>query len=417
MIGRREAVVQDVPGVTRDRVSYDATWNGRQFVLVDTGGWAPDAKGMAARVTEQAELAVAAADAVVFVVDARVGTQDIDEAVVKVLRRSGKPVLLAANKVDDQRTEAEAAALWQLGLGEPMTVSALHGRGSGDLLDAILAAIPQAPRMVSEGERGPRRVAIVGKPNVGKSSLLNKVAGQQRVVVDEVAGTTVDPVDELVEVDGEIYRFIDTAGIRRRVKEASGHEYYASLRTHGAIERAEVCIAVVDASEPVTEQDLRILTSVEDAGRALVIAFNKWDLTDDERRRYLRREIERDLGHFEWASKINISALTGRHVDHLGAAIKEALAGWELRVSTGRLNAFLGRIVAAHPHPVRGGKQPRILFGTQAHAGPPTFVLFTTGELEPGYVRFLRRRLREEFGFQGTPVHVEVRVREKRKRK
>jgi GTPase len=417
MIGRREAVVQDVPGVTRDRVSYDATWNGRQFVLVDTGGWAPDAKGMAARVTEQAELAVAAADAVVFVVDARVGTQDVDEAVVKVLRRSGKPVLLAANKVDDQRTETEAAALWQLGLGEPMTVSALHGRGSGDLLDAILAAIPQAPRMLSEGERGPRRVAIVGKPNVGKSSLLNKVAGQQRVVVDQVAGTTVDPVDELVEVDGEIYRFIDTAGIRRRVKEASGHEYYASLRTHGAIERAEVCIAVVDASEPVTEQDLRILTSVEDAGRALVIAFNKWDLTDDERRRYLRREIERDLGHFEWASKINISALTGRHVDHLGAAIKEALAGWELRVSTGRLNAFLGRVVAAHPHPVRGGKQPRILFGTQAHAGPPTFVLFTTGELEPGYVRFLRRRLREEFGFQGTPVHVEVRVREKRKRK
>jgi GTP-binding protein len=298
-----------------------------------------------------------------------------------------------------------------------MTVSALHGRGSGDLLDAILAAIPQAPRMMSEGDSGPRRVAIVGKPNVGKSSLLNKVAGQQRVVVDEVAGTTVDPVDELVEVDGEIYRFIDTAGIRRRVKEASGHEYYASLRTHGAIERAEVCIAVVDASEPVTEQDLRILTSVEEAGRALVIAFNKWDLTDDERRRYLRREIERDLGHFEWASKINISALTGRHVDHLGTAIKEALAGWELRVSTGRLNAFLGRIVAAHPHPVRGGKQPRILFGTQAHAGPPTFVLFTTGELEPGYVRFLRRRLREEFGFQGTPVHVELRVREKRKRK
>ncbi len=417
MIGRREAVVQDVPGVTRDRVSYDATWNGRQFVLVDTGGWAPDAKGMAAQVTEQAELAVAAADAVVFVVDARVGTQDIDEAVVKVLRRSGKPVVLAANKVDDQRTEAEAAALWQLGLGEPMTVSALHGRGSGDLLDAILAAIPEAPPVVSDGARGPRRVAIVGKPNVGKSSLLNKVAGQQRVVVDEVAGTTVDPVDELVEVDGEIFRFIDTAGIRRRVKEASGHEYYASLRTHGAIERAEVCIAVVDASEPVTEQDLRILTSVEEAGRALVIAFNKWDLTDDERRRYLRREIERDLLHFEWASKINISALTGRHVDHLGAAIKEALAGWELRVSTGRLNAFLGRVVAAHPHPVRGGKQPRILFGTQAHAGPPTFVLFTTGQLEPGYVRFLRRRLREEFGFQGTPVHVEVRVREKRKRK
>ena len=417
MLGRREAVVQDVPGVTRDRVSYDANWSGRQFVLVDTGGWAPDAKGMAARVTEQAELAVAAADAVVFVVDATVGPQDIDEAVVRVLRRSGKPVILAANKVDDQRTEADAATLWQLGLGEPYPVSALHGRGSGDLLDAILAAIPEAPRVLSDGARGPRRVAIVGKPNVGKSSLLNKLAGEQRAVVDEVAGTTVDPVDELVEVDGEIYRFIDTAGIRRRVKEAAGHEYYASLRTHGAIERAEVCIVVVDASEPVTEQDLRILSSVEEAGRALVIAFNKWDLTDDERQRYLRREIERDLVHFNWAAKINISAVTGRHVDRLGAAISEALAGWETRISTGRLNAFLGRIVAAHPHPVRGGKQPRILFGTQAHVGPPTFVLFTTGELEPGYVRFLQRRLREEFGFVGTPVHVELRVREKGKRK
>ena len=417
MIGRREAVVQDVPGVTRDRVSYDAIWNGRQFVLVDTGGWAPDAKGMAARVTEQAELAVAAADAVVLVVDATVGTQDVDEAVVKVLRRSGKPVVLAANKVDDQRTEGEAAAMWQLGLGEPLPVSALHGRGSGDLLDAVLAAIPEAPVSPADGERGPRRVTIVGKPNVGKSSLLNKLAGQQRVVVDEVAGTTVDPVDELVEVGGEIYRFIDTAGIRRRVKEASGHEYYASLRTHGAIERAEVCIVVVDASEPVTEQDLRILTSVEEAGRALVIAFNKWDLTDDERRRYLRREIERDLVQFDWAAKINISALTGRHVDRLGLAIKEALAGWETRISTGRLNAFLGRIVAAHPHPVRGGKQPRILFATQARAAPPTFVMFTTGHLEPGYVRFLKRRLREEFGFPGTPVHLEQRVREKGRRK
>src|SRR6476659_8073011 len=348
IIGRREAVVQDVPGVTRDRVSYDATWNGRDFVVVDTGGWAPDAKGMAAQVTEQAELAIGAADAVLFVVDAGVGIQDVDESVVQVLRRAGKPVVLAANKVDDQRAEAEAAGLWNLGLGEPYPVSALHGRGSGDLLDAILDALPEAPPEDFDPPSGPRRVAIVGKPNVGKSSLLNRLARQQRVVVDDVAGTTVDPVDELVEVDGRTYRFIDTAGIRRRVKEASGHEYYASLRTHGAIERAEVCIAVVDASEPVTEQDLRILTSVEDAGRALVIAFNKWDLTDDERRRYLRREIERDLVGFGWAAKVNISARTGRHVDRLDLAIKEALAGWETRISTGRLNAFLGRIVAAH---------------------------------------------------------------------
>ena len=415
IIGRREAVVQDVPGVTRDRVSYDADWNGKRFVLVDTGGWAPDAKGMAAQIAEQAELAIAAADAVLFVVDATVGTQDVDEAVVQILRRSGKPVVLAANKVDDQRTEAEAATMWNLGLGEPYPVSAVHGRGTGDLLDALLDAIPDAPREVTETERGPRRVAIVGKPNVGKSSLLNKVAKQQRVVVDNVAGTTVDPVDELVEVDGTVYNFIDTAGIRRRVKEASGHEYYASLRTHGAIERAEVCVVVVDASEPVTEQDLRILTSVEEAGRALVVAFNKWDLTDEERRRYLDREIERDLVQFGWASHVNISATTGRHVDRLGPAIQEALAGWETRISTGKLNAFLGRIVAAHPHPVRSGKQPRILFGTQAQTGPPTFVLFTSGLIDPGYVRFVERRLREEFGFVGTPVHVEVRAREKRK--
>jgi GTPase len=415
IIGRREAVVQDVPGVTRDRVSYDANWNGRSFVVVDTGGWAPDAKGMSARVAEQVELAISTADAVVFVVDATVGTQDVDEAVVQVLRRSNKPVVLAANKVDDQRTEAEAAMMWNLGLGEPYAVSALHGRGSGDLLDAILAALPEAPREPEQAERGPRRVAIVGKPNVGKSSLLNKLARQQRAVVDEVAGTTVDPVDELVEIDGSIYQFIDTAGIRRRVKEASGHEYYASLRTHGAIERAEVCVVVIDASQPVTEQDLRILTSVEEAGRALVIAFNKWDLTDDERRRYLGREIERDLVQFEWAAKINISATTGRHVDRLGVAIEEALQSWESRISTGKLNSFLGRIVAAHPHPVRGGKQPRILFGTQAQTGPPTFVLFTSGQVEAGYLRFVERKLREEFGFLGTPVHVQVRAREKRK--
>ena len=416
ILGRREAVVQDKPGVTRDRVSYDADWNGREFVIVDTGGWASDAQGMGAQIAAQAELAIDAADAVLFVVDAAVGMTDEDEAVVRVLRRSKKPVVLAANKVDDQRTEAEAATMWNLGLGEPHPVSALHGRGSGDLLDAVLAVLPDAPPAPDPVIGGPRRVAIVGRPNVGKSSLLNKLAGQQRAVVNNVAGTTVDPVDELVEVSGEVYRLIDTAGIRRRIKEASGHEYYASLRTQSAIERAEVCVVVIDAAESITDQDLRIISNVEDTGKALVIAYNKWDLTDEERRRYLAREVEQDIQAFAWAPSVNISALTGRNVDKLGKAIEEALAGWETRVTTGQLNAFLGRVAAAHPHPVRSGKQPRILFGTQAQNCPPTFVLFTSGAMDPQYLRFVERRLREEFGFKGSPVHVELRAREKRKK-
>ncbi|MCL2316420.1 MAG: ribosome biogenesis GTPase Der [Actinomycetia bacterium] len=416
-LGRREAVVEDTPGVTRDRVSYDAEWAGREFVVVDTGGWASEATGLAARIAEQAEIAIGLADAVVLVLDATVGITDEDEAVVRVLRRARKPVVLAANKVDNQRGEADAAALWNLGLGEPWPVSALHGRGSGDLLDALVAVLPPPGEDTGEPEpAGPHRVAIVGRPNVGKSSLLNRLAGAERAVVSEMAGTTVDPVDEIVTIAGEPFCLIDTAGIRRKVRTADGSEYYAYLRTRSAIERAEVAIVVIDASEPVSDQDLRILGAVEEAGRALVIAYNKWDLTDEERRRYLAREVERDVNAWTWARSVNLSALTGRGVDKLAAVIDEALAGWATRVPTGRLNAFLGRVAAAHPHPVRGGKQPRILFGTQAHACPPTFALFTTGDLDPAYVRFVERRLREEFGFVGSPVHVQVRPRPARSR-
>jgi len=415
ILGRREAVVQDTPGVTRDRVSYDANWAGREFVLVDTGGWIAKAEGMSAHIAEQAEMAIQLADAVLFVVDAKVGLTDEDEAVVKVLRRSGKPVVLAANKVDDERVEAEASSLWQLGLGEPYPVSALHGRGSGDLLDALVKVLPKTSAVEPDEVGGPHRVAIVGKPNVGKSSLLNRLARAQRSVVSDVSGTTVDPVDELVTIAGEPFRLIDTAGIRKRVKEASGSEYYAWLRTQAAIERSEVCVVVIDASEPISDQDLKILSSVEEAGRAMVVAFNKWDLTDEERHRYLGREIEQDLQTWKWAPTVNISALTGRNVDKIAKAVNKSLAGWETRVSTGKLNAFLGRIVAAHPHPVRGGKQPRILFGTQAQNRPPTFILFTSGLMDAGYVRFVERKLREEFGFEGSPVHIQVRARAKRK--
>jgi GTPase len=416
IIGRREAVVEDVPGVTRDRVTYDAVWNGRRFTVVDTGGWDPDARGLAEQVSLQAEVAVGLADAVLFVVDAGVGITDSDETVVKILRRAGKPVILAANKVDDQRAEADAATLWNLGLGEPYAVSALHGRGSGDLLDAVLDALPDSPAEEYDAPRGPRRIAIVGKPNVGKSSLLNKLAGERRAVVDDVAGTTVDPVDEIIQLGGRTWQFIDTAGIRRRVREASGHEYYASLRTAGAMERAEVAVVVIDASQPLTEQDQRIISSVEESGRAVVIAFNKWDQVDEERRHYLEREIERELVRVQWAPRINVTALTGWHVDRLVPALDRALGGWETRVPTGALNAFLGRLVAARPHPVRGGKQSRVLFATQASVAPPKFILFTTGLLDPAYTRFIERRLREEFGFVGTPIHLTVKPREKRKR-
>ena len=417
ILGRREAVVEDVPGVTRDRVAYEAEWTGRRFTIVDTGGWVHDAKGIHLRVAEQAEIAVELADVVVFVVDAVVGSLDDDERVVRMLRRAGKPVVLVANKVDDQRFESDATTLWNLGLGQPWPVSALHGRGSGDLLDAILEVLPDVSA-VAEAYRpgGPRRVALVGRPNVGKSSMLNKLVGHERVVVDNVAGTTRDPVDELVEIAGTTWRFVDTAGIRRRVHQTRGADFYASLRTQTALEKAEVAIVLVDAAESIAEQDVRVISQVIDSGRALVIAYNKWDLTDEERRHYLQREIERDLVQVPWAPRVNVSARTGRHMEKLVPALETALESWDTRVSTGRLNAFLGEVVAGHPHPVRGGKQPRILFATQASTRPPRFVLFASGFIEAGYRRFVERRLREEFGFEGTPIEVSVRVREKRKR-
>ncbi|MFD3487742.1 ribosome biogenesis GTPase Der [Streptomyces sp. NPDC058665] len=418
IIGRREAVVQDKPGVTRDRVTYEAEWAGRRFKVVDTGGWEQDVLGLDASVAAQAEFAIETADAVVFVVDSTVGATDTDEAVVKLLRRAGKPVVLCANKVDGQSGEADATALWSLGLGEPHPVSSLHGRGTGDMLDAVLEALPDAPQQTfGTTVGGPRRIALIGRPNVGKSSLLNKVAGEERVVVNEIAGTTRDPVDELIELGGKVWKFVDTAGIRRRVHLQEGADYYASLRTAAAVEKAEVAVVLIDTSESISVQDQRIITMAVDAGRALVVAYNKWDTLDEERRYYLEREIETELAQIAWAPRVNVSARTGRHMERLVPAIETAIEGWETRVPTGRLNAFLGELVAGHPHPIRGGKQPRILFGTQAGTRPPRFVLFASGFIEAGYRRFVERRLREEFGFEGTPIHISVRVREKRGRK
>lgn len=417
IIGRREAVVQDTPGVTRDRVSYPAEWAGRDFTVVDTGGWEIDVKGLDRSVAEQAEIAVDLADAVVLVLDATVGVTASDERIVTMLRSKGKPVILAANKVDSPQQEADAAYLWSLGMGEPHPISALHGRGTGDLLDAIMDVLPDESAVASALPKGgPRRIALVGRPNVGKSSLLNALAQAERVVVNELAGTTRDPVDELIELDGRLWWFVDTAGIRRKMHRTTGADYYASIRTQAAIEKAEVALVLFDGSQSLTEQDIRVVQQVVDAGRALVIVTNKWDLVDEDRQNELKNEIERELVQVQWAPRINVSALTTWHTNRITRALDTALAGWETRIPTGQLNAFLGQLVAAHPHPLRGGKQPRILFGTQVSSRPPRFVLFTTGFLDPQYRRFIERRLREEFGFEGTPIQIGMRVRERRRK-
>lgn len=416
ILGRREAVVEDKPGVTRDRVSYKAEWNGRKFTLVDTGGWEPTAKGIDKSVAEQAEMAIELADAVMFVVDATVGATSTDERVVPMLRASGKPVILVGNKIDDAHLEPEVAALWSLGLGEPMPVSALHGRGVADALDRAMEVLPKVSAVAEIEVGGPRRVALIGRPNVGKSSLLNKAVGSERAVVNDLAGTTRDPIDEQVTIAGKVWRFVDTAGIRKKKHMNQGADFYASLRTEAALERAEVAVVLFDVTQPISEADIRIVDMALESGRALVLAFNKWDELDDDRRRYLEREIEQQLAHVAWAPRVNISAKTGRHIEKLVPALEVALDSWDMRIQTGKFNAFLQELSMEFPHPVRGGKQPRILFGTQAAVRPPKFVLFTTGFLDEGYRRFIQRRLRETYGFEGSPIEIGMRVREKRKR-
>ena len=412
-IGRREAVVEDFPGVTRDRISYLGEWTGRRFWVQDTGGWDPDAKGIHGAIARQAETAMATADVIVFVVDTKVGITSTDEVIARKLQRSDVPVILVANKFDSDNQYADMAEFWGLGLGDPFPVSAQHGRGAADVLDTVLKKFPETPRETSIVS-GPRRVALVGRPNVGKSSLLNKITGEERSVVDNVAGTTVDPVDSIVELDERTWRFVDTAGIRKKTKTARGHEFYASLRTRAAIDSAEVAVFLVDASEPIAEQDQRVLRMILDSGRALVVAYNKWDLVDEDRRDMLEREIELQLAHVPWARRVNISAKTGRALNKLEPAMIEALDSWDQRISTGQLNTWLRAVIAETPPPMRGGRLPRVLFATQASTKPPVIVLFTTGFLEHGYRRFLERKLREAFGFQGSPVRIAVRVREKK---
>ena len=418
ILGRRAAVVEDTPGVTRDRVSYDAEWAGTDFKLVDTGGWEADVEGIDSAIASQAQIAVELADSVIFVVDALTGLTQTDERIVKLLRQAGKPVTVAVNKIDDQISEYMAAEFWKLGLGEPYPISAMHGRGVGDLLDEAVAQMKSAEK--TSGFLTPshlRRVALVGRPNVGKSSLLNQLSHSERSVVNELAGTTRDPVDEIVTIDGEDYLFIDTAGIKRRQHKLSGAEYYSSLRTQAAIERSELALVLFDASIPISDQDLKVMSTAVDAGRAVVLVFNKWDLMDEFDRQRMERLWKTEFDRVTWAQRVNLSAKTGWHTNRLAKAMTQALESWDKRIPTGKLNAFLGKIQASHPHPVRGGKQPRILFATQASSRPPRFVIFATGFLEHGYRRFLERSLREEFGFEGSPIQISVNIREKKRRK
>ena len=415
LIGRREAVVQDTPGVTRDRIQYDAEWNGKEFILVDTGGWSSEKTGLIPKISEQVQIAIDQADLILFIVDANVGLTEDDESVVKLIRRNKVPVILVANKVDGIEAEAQIGNLWSLGLGEPFPVSALHGRGSGDLLELVINKMPAESRIIDQ-LKGPTKVALIGRPNVGKSSLLNKLTKTNRSVVSEIAGTTVDPVDEIVMINDEAWNFIDTAGIRRRVRDSSGYEYYASLRTQAALERAEIALLILESSETITDQDRKLINLVTEAGRALVLVFNKWDLLDEDRRMMLEREIEMDLHNVKWAPRVNLSALTGWHVDRLSNSLHAAYDGWSTRIATSKLNQFIKEFVAANPHPVRSGKQSKILFATQIGHKPPAFALFTTGLIDESYTRFIERRLREEYGFTGSPIHIKVKVRERRKR-
>ena len=410
IIGRREAVVQSEPGVTRDRRVFPASWADRQFLLVDTGGWESDGSSpFSQEIRWQAEAAVNGADAVLFVVDGTTSLGDDDEGMAAVVKRSGIPVVVAANKVDNPGREMTVSDYWTLGLGEPHPVSAIHGRGVGDLLDMVVAVLPDhTPELEDE----PPRIAIVGRPNTGKSTLLNRLCGAQRVIVSDVPGTTRDPVDVDVEIDGNTYRLVDTAGIRRRPKITEDADYYAVLRAQDALSRADAALLVVDSLDGATYQDQKIANAVVEAGTALVVLLNKWDAIDPEQRELTERSIPGRLGFVGWAPVLRMSALTGARVGRLGAAMELVLENAEQRVSTGELNRLVAGWVAAQPPPPRKGRRCRIMYAVQVGIRPPTIVLFTVGgKLAPEYLRYLERRLRERYDLVGTPIRFVTRRR------
>ena len=415
IIGKRSAVVEELSGVTRDRREFDADWIGRDFILVDTGGWElSPGGGINESIKQQAEAAVSGADAVILVVDATTNITDDDAGVISILRAAEIPVIVAANKLDSPQSEWELDRFWKLGLGQPHPVSAYHGRGVGDLLDALVAVLPEPEEPVEATQQ--RRIAIIGRPNVGKSTLLNRLVGAQRVIVSDMPGTTRDPIDVDVAIGAETYRLVDTAGIRRKPQISEDADFYAVLRAREALETADVAILVIDATEGVTHQDQRIASEVVDAGAGLIILFNKWDALDEYQRELTERSIPDRLGFVSWAPALRISALTGARVGRLDDAIEAVFEARDTRISTGELNRSVRQWTAAHPPPVRKGRRPRIHYAVQAGTAPPTFVIFISGgELGDDYLRFLENRLRGDHDFTGNPIHFVTRKRADRK--
>lgn len=407
--GSRRSIISDFPNATRDRVVQKTEWRGKNIDIVDTAGWNEAGGETAKRALEQTKLAVREADAVIFVTDVNSPLTTLDRQIASLLRKSGTPVVLAANKADTSALEAACGEEWKLGLGEPVPISSLHGRGVGDLLDLALEKAKGGKKR--QKDEGLARVAIIGRPNVGKSTLLNRLAGKNRAVVSGEAGTTRDSVDEVVEVGGSRWLLIDTAGIARRPAMAEGIDYYAFVRSQNAIERSDACLAVLDATCPISKQDFKVINLVQEAGKGLVILFNKWDEASREQKALAEAEEGR-LPY--WAEKINLSALTGWHASKIAPAVEEALASREKRIPTHQLNQFVSSFQISHPHPLRSGKQPRILFAVQASSVPPQFVLFVSFLLDASYLRHLEREIRTQFGFKGSPISFKQKVREKK---
>jgi GTP-binding protein len=412
VIGRREAIVEETPGVTRDRRSFAAEWGGRTFEILDTGGLEPGAEGLDARVGEQARFSIEIADLVLLVVDAAVGPQEDDLAVADMLRKAGKPTIVVANKVDSAADESEVAAFYRLGLGEPVGVSALHGRGSGDLLDRVVGLIP-GPDPSPRPEWA--SVAIVGKPNVGKSSLLNALLGEPRALVDPAPGTTRDPTDSLLRMDEtRQIRIVDTAGMRRRTHIQDPVEYFSYLRSRRTLRRVDAAVLVIDAAQGVTGLDQRLAEQIESEGVACVLVLNKWDLiTDEEERRRTERSVVEGLRFVPWAPVVRTSAINGRGVAKIRPALERSIEAHRRRLTTARVNSLLREFQDKRPHPRTGGRPIRVLYGAQARVGPPTFVLFTTGPLEASYIRYLENRIRDVEPFEGSPIKLEVRRRKR----